>query len=268
MLVLNTNNWWEIAIPKWVKSTFPDFGQILFVPNIMWLKWAQRVVMISSNYDASPDMGYYVPLSNNAWITADANNVIKTVWTVKINCFSQLVQPKTYYNWNSLWKWVWNNGSIQWESAGATWTKTYWFRCAYPIELEWWKIVGKRIIWDAPYTFYYNTSYTPRLDMSITISLLHSDWTVSQIWTSSFSDTDITWLSSNVYCLRHHYFDITTQWVESQDWDLVIVEYNIAAWAMSWVIFWNTGPNNLRAYQDWNYSYNYTWCLPMQISIE
>lgn len=247
MLVLNTNEWNENALWRMSNKEFlsyPDFEQILLMPPWM-ISWHTQTDWTISVY----------------WIP--------------IHAYCSDIYQAQYNNWT-----IWTSADIWW-LAWVAWATTtpstawtvYW-RFASNFKLKWWEIIWKSIIWTCSLNS--TSSFTwQSWNMSAIIKfyLIHSDWTMSTIWTSD-TITRSTRATAQIYSNsveywwhKHRSFNISTSWIVAQEWDVLMFEIEFQHSVSSYT--WNsTTSYQMTFWSAWWWSWPETIATPIQISIE
>lgn len=220
MLVLNTNEqWWWYSLSNNIIWNYPDFRDSI----LLWL-WCGRYYNFSI-------------INFNNW------KIVKTVNWTPINWRITTVVEPYNYTWSVSW-WSYSP-SIFWTSWGSNlWTftlsKRYWLN----IPLPWWKTLWKNIKIQTPSPIWDNYPYDFNWTLKVDIKLLHSDWTLTLIWWTTFTYT-YSWVSNSYMIPISSYTEwdttsnqyvincstppswneiISTAWVLSTEWDLIVVE--------------------------------------------
>lgn len=241
MFVLNTNQsggGWYIISNENIK-TFPDFkNSILFS-----LEWSTIVSLNST------------PQTNG--------EVLDVNWT-KVNQWNgTLVAPDYYTSVN-------DSGDILfWYSSWSAWSCS--FRIWLDYKFNWWETIWKQIA-AGVYWFYYiiNGWFSRTVLWTLTVEpkLLHSDWTLTSIWTVQFSGTVSSSNSGTItsaVSTTERIKGVSTNWVVALADDILVVDYTYTCTSTSSTQYMSQYGVNLwkKFTRDWSHRY-----IPVQISIE
>lgn len=235
-LVLNTNaSWWAYRVSNEECNApwYPDFNQLLLKPNI-----PSRHTLSSQTFPTTWD-------------------VVKLVNWTPINFWSEDIYAPICFQWDWAWNWIWWTSDLSW-SAWTTYSVRFWI----PYQMEAWKIIGKEIYWMVAYSSSNNPSAKT---FSITVWLLHSDWTISKLPTIT-KDVPSYGYSSWVVV---EYNQSNANWLTTQVWDYVIAElvYSMSVSSEN-MSFWRWWWRQVQWF-SWVWSTaNSCRPLPIQISIE
>lgn len=239
MLVLNTNNQGGggYTLSNEFLEMYPDFqNSILVIP----------------------------PTSVN-WTLPETHSVNGT----KINFRSWTLTAPNFWNNStdagriSIWWWSW-----------ANYDRTTNFRVWIPNKLNWWEIIWKKLIWWVAWVFtssqwWSSTTMSVRIDkLDYIVKLLHSDWTLTTIWTVAITGEALSWMYANQE--RYYQYDnvktVETSWVVAQEWDLIVVDYDVKIHCQTTsTSYWGTG--NLLLWYKMT-SDDLKRIRPLQISID
>lgn len=259
MLVINANNQQDTTNFMLADPQYPDLNQILMRgwPRRVYTMWnataTTAVSFATIDTVAWTNIHFYCPKINKyqLWLVqspatsewADRSDVMPDIWVIRV--------------------------------AGWSWqaTCTISSNIIYNIAVSWlpgWKIIGENIY--VPYLFHTSTNWDIVWTwMSVKFSLLHKDWTSTEITTVNLSrqgGTATTNMCNNVW------WAITTAcwiwsynwtWQTSVEWDVLCatVTINVSQikvnywWWMSWII------------NSWTYPYprDIKGFRPFQVSI-
>ena len=252
--------------------------------------------------------GWYVVSNESLWMFPDFQNASQLVidrallfdngatvndwhyvesvnWTkINFRC-SSIVAPdyRLWVNWSNSWTlWLWIIWNRLW-----TWTKRRWLQQ----KLNWWETVWKQIIFPAPL---YLASWTAGgwyhatdVQIDMTVGLLHSDWTISQLWTTSF--TPSWWSTTSAWWIWTRYNPETNswrtmmklswmalnwtqivswQWVVAQAWDYIVLTITYAIKTQPWS-WWVAVDFSQWVWFWYKYSLDdYERYSPVQVSID
>lgn len=278
-LVLNTNAswnwWWTYSNHLLTYGQYPDFNQILLLLQLsgtrnLW-RTNQSWAMNSSFSETKAPIDFAHSL----------------IYGIPVNYIAQKFRDQTLYTWTSNWWNIWTSYLLcPWNSSYPFWmvmiNQPWWdtneiikqttIRIATLDTLSAWYIVWKRFEVEQynALTCYmgrsngnYSEAFNATCEMGMWFAwgLIHSDWTMSEIWTTSKSITKTiteTTPARNSTQLIHlwddnngEYVDFiwTANWLTSQDWDIPYVD----------IIFKLRIKMNSRTWQAWPWIQWYNW---------
>ncbi len=216
-LVINSNEWWW-AFRISNDWNYPDFSQILIIPNDTIWTW-------------TIDNQWSVYTVNWTPVNEESNEIIAPA------CFSSATDIGVCRM--SAWS--------DWWSESSSFTRTYRLWLNKPLSA--WLTIWKNIIfwiWGTEWWWSVsNTTYSCSIRLTLVFRLLHTDWTLTDIWTRTHTFSyNVYWWTNRMYAPWQ--FWISTNWVVSQEWDIVVVDATVYAfwWNRNfrrwWIVFWYT----------------------------
>lgn len=256
MFVINANNNSQI-------STYDLSNQFLWLyPDVRNSIIMSRPFLTRFNWDATSN-----------WTTCANIN-----WT-KINYWTDNIIFPEYFKWFN-----WEDKQQVWflVANGGPWDMSTSKRMWIDVGLWWGEVIWKKIIfWKPLWTMSLNNTAFPATNSTIkyTVQLLHTDWTLTSVWETTFT---LTWASSwsssitvipewwgtvGAYYRENVAFSwnelVEWSWVVASEWDIIVCDMSCLLKNTSWSIlcFW---------YYFW---YTYTFdknkrIKPIQISID
>lgn len=280
MLVINSNsNWENVYSNQMLEYKYPDFQSLL-----IWLSNRPSLWLWDWNLheDTVEQTAFTYKWINFAWSSIpleDPKYRLESSWSARGFVFTK-TQNGVPTNW---WSWTDSN-------------QTRILRYLLQWEIEEWKIIWKHIFWK--FNFYSHKSWNPwwwsssaaitfsfTYSLKIAVKILHSDWTITQIWEQTIdlwsSSWTWAWSGANWTTPNSQFvYDIETNWIVAQTGDKVFVEFTFNwSWHMrstnqyqywySWecqINFWQD--NSLTTIDEvGGWTTNFQPC-PCQISIE
>ena len=167
-------------------------------------------------------------------------------WTYEIpNDLRYNIPPVYQYSWNWYW-WLPPICCIS-NVAQTTW---WLFRVWLETQIQAWLILWKQIVFPILYAYWW--SYNIGFKLKVKVWLLHTDWTISYIaendyWSSISNTAEINTTNNRAYSMYSNWWQfwksntvISTNWLETQEWDRIVVEYQFYWWnnATNYFIIW------------------------------
>lgn len=169
---------------------------------------------------------------------------------------------------------TWEDINIQFKCTGYnnnTWSWSY--RVWIPYQLSWWEVVWKEICWwlTSMTIWTFNVSNQQKqLKLTCIVKLLHSDWTLTEVWRLVWD----TWRISDNSSSRSKTFTnqdwkfiwVSSSWITAQEWDYIVVDYELYLYA-NLNFSTNTYTQNFYLWKNASLS-DSNRILPLQISID
>lgn len=247
MLVLNTNEWWWMYyLANEYLWKYPDFkNNFICVPyrsSFWWASWAEWIV----------------------WTWIQQKEYVKSVnWTYINSRIWSLAEP--YYRVQD-----WADTNIYMQQTW--WNNNDYQRIWFQKPMSWWEIIWKEIVWWIHRIhFFWTTSWTPTSSckFSYVVKLLHTDWTLTTIWSLSREVNAQQMTASTDFFNTPQKWQIkqySWSWVVAQAWDYLVVDFEVESYCST--TYSSTAQRNtvIGFWLQWSYTPS-NRIRPLQISI-